>query len=203
MDRDKSEPEPTPRLGLFGGTFNPVHVGHLVSVQEAAFQLSLSRVVFIPTHRPPHKENPRVSTKHRLRMTRLAVKSNPLFEVSDVETRRDGPSYTVETLDALEGNAPGSERYFLTGADELIDFMEWHRWEQILEKIQLVGMNRPGFPVEEVPKPVRNRTRFVEVPSIDVSSSEIRNRVNRGVPVRYFVTERIHEYIRKHGLYRD
>lgn len=203
MDRDKSEPERPSRVGLFGGTFNPIHVGHLLSVQEVAFQLDLPRVVFIPTHRPPHKRTPRVSTSHRLRMTRRAVRSNPLFEVSDVETRRGGPSYTVETLEELEGPLEGSDQFFLTGADELIDFKNWHRWERILEKVQLVGMNRPGFPVDEVPDPVRNRTRFVEVPSVDVSSSGIRERVTKGGPIRYFVTEPVHDYIEKNGLYRD
>lgn len=202
MDRDKSEPEPPARVGWFGGTFNPIHVGHLLAVQEAAHRLDLPRVVFIPTHRPPHKQTPRVSTKHRLQMTRLAVRSNPLFDVSDVETRREGPSYTVQTLEDLDDTYATSRQYFLTGADELIDFKNWHRWEHILERVQMVGMNRPGFPVREVPDPVRDRTRFVEVPSIDVSSSEIRNRVKRSAPVRYFVPDIVHDYIQEHGLYR-
>lgn len=200
MARARSEPE-SPGLGLFGGTFNPIHVGHLLSVQEVADRLDLERVLFIPTHRPPHKDTPEVPTEHRLEMTRRAIQSNDRFEVSDLETELEGPSYSFNTVKDIRSRYPNHALFFLTGADELIDFPSWHRWRELLDMIQLVGMNRPGFPRDQVDEEVRSRTTFVEVPSVDVSSSGIRSRRRQGRPIRYFVPESVWEFITKNDLY--
>lgn len=188
-------------LGVFGGTFNPLHHGHLIAAQEARYRLELSEVLFVPTPRPPHKESPDVAPPRRLEMVRRAVEDRESFSVSDVEYRREGPSYTVDTLGVLGEEYPDRKLVLLAGADELIQFRSWHRWETVLERAVVVGMNRPGFDRSEVPGPVREACSFVRVPSVQVSSSRIRRRLREEAPVRSFVPGPVWRYIREHGLY--
>lgn len=188
-------------LGVFGGTFNPLHHGHLIAVQEARYRLGLPEVLFVPTARPPHKETPEVSPGRRLEIVRRALEGQERFGVSDVELEREGPSYTVETLEVLGKRYPDRRLVLLTGADELIQFRAWHRWETILERAIVVGMNRPGFDREDVPDVVGGQCRFVEVPSVQISSSTIRRRLRNRDPARWFVPRTVWEYIREHELY--
>ncbi len=195
-------PETAPnRMGVFGGTFNPLHHGHLIAVQEAAHELGLAGVLFVPAPRPPHRDPPEVKANHRLEMTRRALEGHGVFRVSDVEYRREDPSYTVDTLEVLADEDPDRDLVLLVGADELIQFRSWHRWETVLERAEVVGMNRPGFEREEVPDAVLRRCSFVEVPEVDVSSTRIRRRLRAGDPARSFVPGSVWEYIREHGLY--
>lgn len=195
-------PETAPdRLGVFGGTFNPLHHGHLIAVQEASHQLGLAEVLFVPAPRPPHRDAPGVDPNHRLEMTRRALQDRDAFRVSDVEYHREGPSYTVDTLRALSEDHPDRDLVLLVGADELVQFRSWHRWEAVLERAEVVGMSRPGFERSEVPDPVRGRCFFVETPEVDVSSTRVRRRIREGAPARSFVPRSVWEYIREHGLY--
>lgn len=200
--RGRFVPRLTDRLGLFGGAFNPIHHGHLIAVQETARQLELERVLFIPTGHPPHKDNPDVDPRDRLEMTRLALEGQNNFEVSPLEVESDGPSYTYETLQHLREEFPESELSFMTGSDELLQFTEWHEWEALLDEFTIVGMTRPGFDEGKVPNTVKERSSFVEIPDVQVSSSMVRERFANGEPVRFFLPRSVWDFITEKGLYR-
>lgn len=197
------------RLGIMGGTFDPIHHGHLVAAQEVATALDLPRVVFIPTRQPPHKrEEPSASAEHRLAMVRLATGANPLFEVSPLEVDRPGPSYTVETLRRLTSVYADAELHFIVGMDSLADLPRWHDPGGILRLATLVAVHRPGWrPVNlweleaAVPEAV-GRVCIVEIPELDISSTDIRERIGGGRPIRYLVPEAVAAYVVEHGLYR-
>lgn len=190
------------RLGLFGGTFDPIHVGHLILAEITHEMLDLDRLVFIPARVPPHKRGARASAEHRLRMTELAAADNPHFDVSDVEIRRDGPSYTVETLRHLrEENPPGTEHYLLMGADSARDLESWREHEELLRSSTVVVLARSGVDPEDLPPAVAANARVLATPLVEVSSTEIRQRVGTGRTIRYLVTEPVAEYIRSQGLY--
>lgn len=190
------------RLGLFGGAFNPIHHGHLIAVQETAHQLEMDRVLFIPTGKPPHKEKPDVSSDARLEMTRRAIQDYDVFETSTLELDSDAPSYTYETLRTLEQEYPERELTFMTGSDELLQFTEWHEWDALLDEFTVVGMSRPGFEPAEVPDTVKQRSRFVKIPDVQISSTMIRDRLSTGEPVRFFLPKSVWNFINDNGLYR-
>lgn len=190
------------QLGLFGGTFNPIHHGHLIAVQEASHQLDVEDVLYIPTGTPPHKDVPDVDPEHRLEMTRRALEAHDRFSVSTIELEMEGPSYTVETLHRLREKTPARELVFMMGSDELLQFKEWHRWEEILKEFVIVGMTRPGFDLKEIDDPVKERCTFVDIPDVQISSSLIRRRFSNDQPVRYFMPHSVWEYARKHSLYQ-
>lgn len=190
------------RLGIFGGTFDPIHLGHLVLAELTHETLRLDRVVFVPARVPPHKGDADASPEHRFRMTDLAVRDNPHFEVSDVEIRRDGPSYTVETLRRLRDEHPGdTEHYLMMGADSARDLETWKDHEEILRDSTVVVMGRPGVGRRDLPAPVAARATVVPTPLLEISSSEIRRRVRAGDTIRYLVAEPVERYIRSQGLY--
>jgi nicotinate-nucleotide adenylyltransferase len=192
------------RLGLFGGTFNPIHHGHLVALQETMLELSLDRVLLIPTHNPPHKESPEVDASHRARMTELAVQDDDFLTVSRVELEREGPSYTIHTLQALRDNHPEESFVLLIGGDELVQFTEWKDWDAILQECDLVGMNRPGTDeVQSADPDVMDNVRYVDIPEIEISSTMIRKRLRNDRPAEYFLPESVRDYIDKHDLYRS
>lgn len=192
------------RLGLFGGTFNPIHHGHLVAVQETMLELSLDRVLLLPTHNPPHKESPMVDASHRARMTERAVRDDDRLTVSRVELEREDPSYTIDTIEELRNEYPEETFVLMIGGDELVQFTEWKDWQAILEECELVGMNRPGTDETQSADPdVMDRARFVDVPEIEISSTVIRERLRKGQPAKYFLPESVRQYIRKHDLYQS
>ncbi len=192
------------RVGIFGGTFDPIHVGHLVVAEQARDRLALDRVVFVPARVPPHKPGASAGAEHRFRMTCLAVEDNPGFAVSDLELRREGPSYTVDTLRALRADEPGDARhYLLLGADSARDLEQWKDVDALLEDSTVVVLGRPGVEQDDLPPRVGSRATFLPTPLLEISSTEIRRLVRDGGTVRYLVPVRVEEYIRSEGLYRS
>jgi nicotinate-nucleotide adenylyltransferase len=197
------------RLGILGGTFNPPHLAHLVCAQEAHRELALDRVLLIPAAIPPHKpvaQEP--GAEHRLQMCRLAVGDDERFQVSDVELRRAGPSYTVDTLDVLSSNAPNDELVLILGGDIAAGLPEWHRPDRVLELATVAVAQRRGTPrgkVEQALATLRGseRARLFEMPRIEISSTMVRRRVGAGLPIRYFVPDQVLDYIEREGLYRS
>ncbi len=193
------------RLGVLGGTFDPPHVGHLMIAEWAREQLSLERVVFVPSGTPPHKlGRARSSATDRLAMTRLAVRGNPAFIVSPIETRRRGPSFTIDTVRALRARHAGARLVLILGADSLDEFHTWRDPDAIAAEATLAVAGRPGVgPVRR--GPARRFARAAEWlgnPSFDVSSSMIRSRARGGRSLRYLVTDAVARYIARHRLYR-
>ena len=189
------------RLGVFGGTFDPVHVGHLIMAQEALLRLRLDRLLFVPAARPVHKRSRAIApVEHRVAMLRLAVRGEPRFGVSTLEADRDGASFTVDTLEAL---AQGGARslFFVMGQDSLDDFRTWRDPERIARLARLVVLPRGDGGRPAVAAALRGRVSFLTPPRIGISSSEIRRRLKRGLPVRYWMPEAALDYAMRNGLY--
>lgn len=196
-------------IGIFGGTFDPPHLGHLILSAEAHFQFGLDRLLWVLTPDPPHKQGQAITPlKHRLAMVKLAIAGNPQFELSTVELTRSGPQYALETLNILAGQNPGSNLIYLLGSDSLRDLPTWHRPVEFVSACHLIGvMHRPGvaFDLPELEKILPGLTfkvRFAEAPLIDISAYDIRKRVAEGRPFRYFLTPEVYTYISDHTLYR-
>jgi nicotinate-nucleotide adenylyltransferase len=195
------------RLGILGGTFNPPHLGHLVCAQEAYRELELDRVMFVPARIPPHKpveEEP--GPEHRMALCRLAVQDDDRFEVCDLELRREGPSYTVDTLQGLRLQAPRTHFFLILGGDIAAGLPSWHRAERVLELATPAIAKRRGTTrtaVHEALESVRGgeRAKFFAMPRIGISSTLIRERVAARQPIRYLVPDRVAEYIQRHELY--
>lgn len=190
------------RLGIFGGTFDPPHVGHLLAAEGVRDHLKLDKVIFVPAAIPPHKQKRGViPAKYRFEMVKLAIENNPFFELSDAELHRKGPSYTIDTVREMKRTHPGSEIFFIMGIDLLLEFDTWKEPEKILAECTLVAMNRPGFDLGVVDKDLLARVELVNVPSIDVSSTNIRRRVKSGRSIKYLVTAEVEVYIRRNSIY--
>ena len=188
---------PVARIGVMGGTFDPVHHGHLV-----AATYELDEVVFVPTGRPWQKSD-RVVTpaEHRYLMTVVATASNPRFMVSRVDIDRDGPTYTIDTLRDLTAQRPDAELYFITGADALAQILSWKDVDELFALAHFVGVTRPGHELDDAGLPAE-RVSLMEVPAMAISSTDCRVRVGKGQPVWYLVPDGVVQYIAKHGLYR-
>ena len=198
------------RVGIMGGTFDPIHHGHLVAAQEAASALDLDRVIFIPVWQPPHKiEEPSASPEHRLCMVRLAVDANPRFEVSTIEIDHPGPSYTVETLRRLLQRDPGLDLHFIVGMDSLAELPRWRDPADIVRLARIVALYRPGWETVDLGELARalpeseGRVSVVLMPELDISATELRERARAGRPIRYLVPDAVAAYIEEHGLYKD
>lgn len=200
------------RLGIMGGTFDPVHYGHLVTAEEARVQFTLSQVLFVPNRYPPHKASEGVSDpEHRYRMTLLATMTNPYFAVSRMEIDRPGPSHTIDTITALRNGHEPHDLFYITGADAILQIVrgEWERSAELLTLCQYIAASRPGFPlnVEEMRRHnatgrVLDNLHLMEIPALTISSTDIRERVAAGRPIRYLVPDAVEAYVAKHGLYR-
>ncbi|MBB4749025.1 MULTISPECIES: nicotinate-nucleotide adenylyltransferase [Actinoplanes] len=190
------------RVGIMGGTFDPIHHGHLVAASEVQARFDLDEVMFVPTGQPYEKG--RVSpAEDRYLMTVVATASNPRFHVSRADIDRDGPTYTVDTLrDMRAVYGQSAELYFITGADALGRIMSWKDALTMLELAHFIGVTRPGFELSGAHLPADSVT-LVEVPAMAISSSDCRNRVASGLPVWYLVPDGVVQYINKRGLYRD
>jgi nicotinate-nucleotide adenylyltransferase len=192
------------KIGLFGGSFNPPHIGHLIVIESLQDQLRFDRVLFVPAAISPHKHDPMVgSAPMRVAMTKLAVEKNPVFEVSDIEVQRGGRSYTVDTIRHLRESNPGSTLSLIIGADNFLDFHTWKSPQEILSIADLIVMSRPGFSAADAHHQFARMARSLNVPSIGVSGTDIRRRVKHGRSIRYLVPEAVEEYIRRTGLYRE
>ncbi len=190
------------KMGILGGTFDPIHMGHLVLAQQVREKLRLGRVMFIPCLVPPHKTRQRLSpAKDRFRMVEMAVEDNPAFCVSDIELKRRGLSYTVDTLRLLKNSHPDAELHFLTGSDVLGEIHTWKDPEEIHRLAKMVIAVRPGFDSIDSKNPFAKRSMLVEITGVDISSSRIRQKVKKGQSIKYLVPPKVEEYILKKKLY--
>jgi nicotinate-nucleotide adenylyltransferase len=201
-------------IGVLGGTFDPVHYGHLVVAEEVYATLQLTEMVFVPTGQPPHKTNEEITAaEHRLAMLELAIASNPHFAISRVDLDRPGPSYTVDTLRLLrEQWGDTTTIYFVIGGDSLEDLLSWHDPSGILEQLtHLVVVRRPGYNESEayyewlearLPG-IKQRLLMVDAPQFDISATDLRTRVEQGQPIKYQTPESVESYIIQYGLYRS
>ncbi|HEV7898234.1 MAG TPA: nicotinate-nucleotide adenylyltransferase [Planosporangium sp.] len=194
---------PRRRIGIMGGTFDPIHNGHLVAASEVADLFSLDEVVFVPTGQPWQKGEVAVSSaEDRYLMTVIATASNPRFHVSRVDIEREGPTYTVDTLrDLREVYGPDADLYFITGADALEKILSWKDADQIFRLARFVGVTRPGFELSDAHLPA-DTVSLVRVPAMAISSTDCRARVAQGKPVWYLVPDGVVQYIAKRHLYR-
>jgi nicotinate-nucleotide adenylyltransferase len=187
-----------------GGTFDPIHHGHLVAASEVQAWFDLDEVVFVPTGDPWQKSNRVVTAaEHRYLMTVIATASNPRFTVSRVDIDRAGPTYTIDTLRDLRAQRPDAELYFITGADALAEIFSWRDAEELFALAQFVGCTRPGYAMDEdtIASIPADRVTMVEIPALAISSTDCRERTRRGEPVWYLVPDGVVQYIAKHHLY--
>lgn len=198
-----------PYVGIFGGTFDPIHLGHLALANGVLHQVGLDRVLFLPNRQPPHKNGVRVTpAEHRAAMVRLAIADNPRFGYSDLELRRVGASYTIDTVRELQAIYPDWRMAFLVGMDSLLDITSWREYQALLGLIDLVVVNRPGFPAEkgeamlaELGPELSGRIRMVQIPGVAVASRELRRLAGEGYPLRYLVPDAVERYLLEHRLY--
>jgi len=197
------------KIGVFGGTFDPIHLGHLIVAEEAAERLGLEKVFFVPAKDPWRKPRKDVADAvDRLKMVRLAVEGNPRFSVSTVDMEREGPSYSVDTLEDLRRSEGASaDFHFILGYDALADLPNWREPGRLADIAHLVAVVRPGYRVdwsalERVVANAQERIALLEIPEVGISSTELRRRVAEGRSIRYWVPESVDAYIRSQGLYR-
>ena len=195
------------RIGVFGGTFDPIHMGHLIVAEDARAALELDKVLFIPAGQPWFKSYRHITeAHHRLTMVRLAVEGNPSFGVTDIEIRRTGPSYTVDTLTELRGQYPDAEFIVILGVDALREIDRWHQPRKLFELASVVGMARPGASLDPsvlnaaIPG-ASSRMRLLDSVQIEISGTEVRQRVAASRSVRYRVPAAVERYIQGNGLY--
>jgi nicotinate-nucleotide adenylyltransferase len=195
------------RVGIMGGTFDPIHYGHLVTAEEALQQFGLDEVLFVPTGSPWMKEHEVVSPpEDRYLMTVIATASNPRFRVSRMEVDRDGPTYTVDTLRGLhEALGDGVDLFFITGADAVLEIFQWKDQEELFRLAHFIAATRPGYDIAafEATAPTSHpRISVMTIPALAISSTDIRTRIAWGRPIRYLVPEGVNSYVQKAGLYR-
>ncbi|WP_243074942.1 nicotinate-nucleotide adenylyltransferase [Microbacterium sp. SS28] len=190
-----------PRIGVMGGTFDPIHHGHLVAASEVAQSFDLDEVVFVPTGEPWMKSGVSPS-EHRYLMTVIATASNPRFTVSRVDIDRSGLTYTIDTLRDLQAQRPDAELFFITGADAIAQILSWRDHDELWELAHFVAVSRPGHVLNIDGLPSDNVSQL-EVPALAISSTDCRERVHRGNPVWYLVPDGVVQYIAKHDLYRS
>ncbi len=195
------------RLGVFGGTFDPIHLGHLILAEQCREACRLDRIWFVVAGAPPHKLGERTVVTHRLEMVRIAIAGHSSFAVSELEATRPGPHYSVETLESVQSDRPGDDLFFLIGADSLADLPTWREPARIAQLATIVVVNRPGL--EEVDAanlpdfgPGSKSLISVTIPSIGIASTDLRRRLSEGRTIRYMVPRAVEAYIKAHGLYR-
>ena len=195
---------PTPkRIGIFGGTFDPIHLGHLIAARQAAENLGLDQVVFIPAGQPPHKGGEKLSpARDRYQMVRLAVRGDGLFRVSDIEIRSKNASYTVNTLKALKSKYKTAGLFLLLGMDQAVLLSTWKEPKELFDLATVCVLSRPGFFRNEVEPRWRKMLRFLPVSLIDISATVIRDRVRRSQPIRNLVPESVSRYIKNKKIYQ-
>ncbi|MDI6817113.1 MAG: nicotinate-nucleotide adenylyltransferase [Actinomycetota bacterium] len=204
------------RLGVMGGTFNPIHYGHLVTAEEALSQFKLDKVMFMPAGVPPHKSDREILLpEERYLLTVIATASNPDFVVSRLEIERKGPSYTIDTLAQLQQIfGPDTKVFFITGADAVWEILTWKNAEELVALTEFIAATRPGYSLEKFKKlhvlpegegreSGRPRVSIMEIPALAISSTDIRRRVREDQPIRYLVPEGVASYIKKSGFWKD
>lgn len=197
-------------LGIMGGTFDPVHIGHLLAAEWVRFEFNMDKVIFVPAASPPHKAGEGVTDiEHRYQMVEIAIRDNPYFGISPVEKERDGKSYTVDTMAYFRELYPGKDLYFIMGTDSLLSFSTWKNPDLLVTLCSFIVVSRPGYIIpddfwkkEGLPSLLRKKLYVVEIPGMDISSSEIRERIKQDKSVRYLLPREVEEYIYIHKLYR-
>ncbi|ACT02649.1 nicotinate-nucleotide adenylyltransferase [Paenibacillus sp. JDR-2] len=194
------------RIGIMGGTFDPVHTGHLIAAEAARDGCGLDEVWFIPTYQPPLKDNqPGASSKLRLQMVQEALGGNPAFKALDIELERGGMSYSIDTVLELKKRYPDKAFSYIIGSDRINDLPKWHRIEELAELITFIGLEREGTAVQldELPEYLRRRVTMAAMPPIGISSTEIRSRVYAGRSIAYLVPDTVQQFIKGRGLYES
>jgi nicotinate-nucleotide adenylyltransferase len=219
------------KIGLCGGTYDPIHTGHMIMGEETGDVLGLQSILYIPAKLPPHKRDMKITpSEHRLAMVQLAVRNHKIFSASDLELKREGPSFTVQTLEYFRKTCPDDDFLFVMGQDAFIEIETWHRFEDVFDLCRLVIVTRPGSPLVEPrlftsavrrffpddvvflegsPDTDRNRLQtnwrlcFLPIPALHISSSDIRRRIREGRSIRYLVPGSVRRYIRNNNLYKD
>ncbi|WP_369397240.1 nicotinate-nucleotide adenylyltransferase [Syntrophomonas palmitatica] len=197
-------------LGIFGGTFDPIHYGHLIAAECARQEFGLERVIFLPAARPPHKnENNILDAGHRLHMVHLAIVGNPAFNLSTLEIERQGPSYTIDSIEYFRSRFPRTEIYFIMGMDSLLIFGSWKEYQRLAGLCRFIVCTRPGYVMDknnpslaDLPDVLWDNLRALQIPGLDISSSDIRQRVRHGAAIKYLLPSAVEEYIHREGLYR-
>jgi nicotinate-nucleotide adenylyltransferase len=207
MNEPWIETDATMRLGLMGGTFDPVHVGHLVIAEAAREEFRLDQVVWIPAGDPPHKDRKVSDQEHRYAMAVLATASHPDFVVSRLELEREGPSYALDTIRHFRKQVKPQELFFITGADAILEILTWHRHDEVIRQCRFVAATRPGYDLGRLrrllPDAYMDRIHVFSAPEVDVSSTGIREKLAAGRSVRYLVPEPVEQYLTKHRLYQS
>jgi len=187
------------RIGILGGTFNPIHIGHLILAEQVQEKLSLDKIIFVPTNQPPHKDNSDIALAcERLKMLKLAIKGNKKFGISDVEIKRGGRSYTIDTIKEMHKIFKSDELYFITGSDLLKYLDEWKNIGDVFAIAKFVVATRPGYPLENLPKQII----MTPINALDVSAFVIRRKIKEGNSIKYIVPDNVINYIKKKGLYK-
>ncbi|MBW3606545.1 MAG: nicotinate-nucleotide adenylyltransferase [Actinobacteria bacterium] len=190
-------------VGIMGGSFDPIHMGHLVTAEQARADIGLDEVVFVPAGAQPQKAH---STPAELRylMTVLATAANPAFSVSRLEIDREGPTYTIDTLRSMRRERPNVRLFFITGADAILDILTWKNAQECLELAEFVAATRPGYDLRRLESEgLRRHVRILDVPALAISSSDVRERFEQQQPVRYLIPLEVEQFARKYRLYRN
>ena len=187
------------KIGILGGTFNPIHIGHLILAEEVREKLKLDKVIFVPTSLAPHKDNSDIAPAHaRLAMITLAIKGNRYFLASDIEIKRDGCSYTIDTMKEFKKLYPQDELYFIIGSDLLKYLDDWKDLQEIIKMVRFIVATRPGYPLEEIPSHIST----IPIRAVDISGFEIRKAIKEKKSFRYLVPEAVFKYIAGKKLYK-
>ena len=199
-------------IGIMGGTFDPIHYGHLVAAEVARVEFGLEKVIFIPAGRPPHKQSQIITdSEHRYQMTVLATSSNPSFEVSRIEVDKDELTYTFDTIKDLKSiYGEDCAIYFITGADAVLELLTWYKIQELLALCKFIAVTRPGFDnqdleqkIEEISSKYDGEIICIEAPLLAISSTDIKRRLKNGKPIKYLLPEEVEKYILKNGLYKE
>lgn len=191
------------RIGIMGGTFNPIHYGHLVTAEVVRDRFKLDKVIFIPSYRTPYKGRINLaSSRHRYKMTKLAIENNGCFSVSDIEIKRRGKSYTRDTIKEFKKRfGKKTKLFFITGADAIAQMPKWKRAEELPTLCEFIAASRPGFRLKKLPPRYQRHTHLIEVPALAISSTNIRRRLKKGETIKYLLPEKVEKYIYKYRLY--
>ena len=207
IDTTTASKDRVKRLGIMGGTFDPIHYGHLVTAEAARTRFSLDQVVFVPSGRPPHKQKGTTDANDRLVMTQMAIVTNPGFNLSDTEARREGYSYSIDTVrEFISIYGPETELFFITGADAILEIASWKNADELVNMCTFIAASRPGFDLTELkklPQAWQERILLFEIPALAISSTDIRRRVKEGDSIKYLLPEPVEHYILRRGLYRE
>jgi len=193
---------------LMGGTFDPIHHGHLFIAEEARVRCELEKVIFFPNNKPAHRQGKTANAdpETRFALTRLAVEQNPCFEMSRIEIDRPGPSYAFDTLDQFQAEfGPETELFYIVGADSIGEVLTWYRGAELFQKCRFIALSRPDFDLEKAKTQLgaaqRERVTFLETVALDIASRDLRKRIQEGLPIRYLVPDVVEQEIRRQGLY--